>query len=131
MAEHINCRNRCNTWKLSRLRMIAQYQKSVKFLCSGRNSEQFSGFQSKVENSRFSGILWSITRCLSQTFWWHVLVSKHSQTIWKLQFLVQCLKVVLHCQWLRVMCLKFLTLLKLKAASQHWNVLWLSLYFLC
>jgi len=31
MAEHINSKNRCNNRKLSWLRILAQYQKTVKF----------------------------------------------------------------------------------------------------
>jgi hypothetical protein len=31
MAEHINSKNRCNNRKLSWLRILAQYQKTIKF----------------------------------------------------------------------------------------------------
>jgi len=80
MAEHINKKNRCNNRKLSWLRILAQYQKTVKVFGVTKPTKIYKLAKRCLES------------CSSRTV---RSITQH------LQIFVQCLKMVLHCQWMR------------------------------
>jgi len=80
MAEHINKKNRYNNRKLSWLRILARYQKTVQLLGVTEPTKIYKLAKQCLES------------CSSRTV---CSITQH------LHFFVQCLKVVLHCQWLR------------------------------
>jgi hypothetical protein len=53
MGEHINSKNRCNNRKLSWLRILAQYQKTVKFFWSGKTHRNLQACQAKLRTLFF------------------------------------------------------------------------------